>query len=67
MRRMLVVLLAILSSPAMAHEEHCLEHHWMKPEYLSEIQMQLVFIAGVMSIYIAYQLVLWFKRTRRCG
>ncbi|MEN6371337.1 MAG: hypothetical protein ABFD64_04915 [Armatimonadota bacterium] len=70
MRRILAVLLAVLASPAIAHGDHCeecLEHHWMKPEYLSETRLQLIFIAGIMSIYIVYQLILWFKRTRRCG
>lgn len=67
MQRMFTVLLAVLSSPAIAHGDPSLEHHWMEPEYLSEIRLQLALIAGAMSAYAAYRLILWLKRTRRCG
>jgi hypothetical protein len=68
MRRLFMVFLMLSASPVLAHDEdHCLEHHWMQPEYQTEIRYQLVLMAAVIAAISLYKLTMWLKKVRKCG
>lgn len=67
MRRVFAVLFCIIMPPVSAHSDECLEHHWVQPEYASELRLQLMLMAGIMAVMLAYNIIRLFWRRDRCG
>lgn len=69
MRRMLWIWFVTASSAAWAHEEHdeCLHHHWLAPEYRTEIRYQLVGIGVIALVFGVLALISHIRRSRRCA
>lgn len=67
MRRVFTVLFCLIMPPISAHSDECLEHHWAKAEYMSELRFQLMLMAGIMAVMLAYKAIRLFRGTGRCG
>jgi hypothetical protein len=52
----------LLCNPVIGHEDECLDHHWLQPEYGAEIRYQLVWMAGLIFAAALWTIV---QRRRR--
>jgi hypothetical protein len=59
----LAIWLISLTVPACAHD--CIDHHWLDPEYMGEMRLQLSIIGLGMFVWAATLIVGGVRRARR--
>ncbi|MBI2844901.1 MAG: hypothetical protein HYX78_16025 [Armatimonadetes bacterium] len=67
MRWLVSAWLALKVTPVWGDAEECLHHHWLDPQYASELHFQLVAMLAVVGALAAVAITLRLRRSRRCG
>lgn len=57
----------VLALPGFAHAHEEAEHHWETPAYIGEVRLQLAIMTAICVVWGILRIVLWVRRSRRCG